>query len=236
MDNKNGAVNQSVERACYILELFTPLHPEWSLKELAEACSIAVTTVMPLLKALENAGFLERHPDTKKYQLGMKFIEKGQQVLAGIDIRELALRPTKALAVQFEATVHLGVLDGAEVIIIDRQDMKRELLDTMYPAYVGKRLPADRTALGLVLSAYAADTPTDKQKEIQQNGYAIDDELHQPNGLCVAAPLFLHNGKVCAALSLSMIKSDARMQQLPEIITAVKQAAQTISQKMGYRT
>lgn len=235
MDTKNSVVNQSVERACHILELFTPQHPEWSLKEIAAASEVAATTVMPLLKSLENGGFLERHADTKKYRLGMKFVEKGQQVLAGMDIRELALRPAKALAAQFEATAHLGVLEGEEVIIIDRQDMKRELLDTMYPAYIGKRLPAGCTALGLVLTAHTADIPTDEQKEIVKRGYAIDDELHQPNGLCVAAPLFSYDGKVCAALSLSMIKNDSRTQQLPEIIAAVKQAAQTISQKMGYR-
>lgn len=249
----DNSVNQSVERACYILDLFTLSKRELSLAEIAKECSLAVTTVMPLLKSLENAGLLERNTNNKKYRLGMKFVEKGQTVLSGIDLRDLASQPLRELAIKLEATTHLGLLDGDEVVIIDRYDRKQEWIDTIYPAFIGKRLLLHSTALGLVLSAYNKQvlkqplekltpyTVTDEvqlaelQQEVINKGYVVDDEMNQINGLCVAAPVFSYSGKVCAAISVSMIKTEERIVALPEIIDVVKKTARQISNKMGYR-
>ena len=249
----NNSVNQSVERACYILDLFTLLRRELSLAEIAKECSLAVTTVMPLLKSLENAGLLERNANNKKYRLGMKFIEKSQTVLSGIDLRDISSRPLRELAIKLGATTHLGLLDSGGVVVIDRYDGKQEWIDTIYPAFIGKRLPLHSTALGLVLSACNKQvlkeplekltpfTVTDEMQiaEIQQqvikNGYAVDNEMNQINGLCVAAPIFSYSGRICAAISVSMIKTAERINDLPEIIETVQKTAQQISNKMGYR-
>ncbi len=231
----SNAVNQSVERACFVLELFTPFKSELSLAEIADECAVAVTTIMPVLKSLENAGLLERNSQNKKYRLGMKFVEKGQLVLSGIDFRELSSIPLRNLAAELEATTHLGVLDGGEVVIIDRYDRKKEWIDSIVPAFIGKRLSAENTALGMVMLSYNKTEAFAESEKIINLGFAIDDEKNQPNGLCVAAPIFSHSGKVEAAISVSMIKTKERINQLDGIIEKVRAVAAEISYKMGYR-
>ena len=75
--SKKEPCNGSIMRACRILELFKTEKAQWTLKEIAEECKISSTTLMPVLRALELGGFVDRDVKTKCYSLGMKFVELG---------------------------------------------------------------------------------------------------------------------------------------------------------------
>lgn len=75
-----------------------------------------------------------------------------------------------------------------------------------------------------------------KQLEsIRKQGYAIDDEEIELGLKCVAAPIFDHKGKVIGAISCAAPKMRINEQRLKTVIKGVKQAANQISQSMGYK-
>ena len=192
--------NGSVLRACFILDLFTPAKNEWTLKEISAKCEQSPNTTLPLLKALETTGFLERNSETKAYRLGMKFVEKGQIKLNSLDIISCSGPYLKKISEQFGLTTHLGMLDRGEIVYLSRYAAK---LHSLVPSHVGKRVPVYCSALGKALIAYLSPEQTDRLlselhfhqytaktirdvetlkqslSEVRSRGYAIDDEEHQ---------------------------------------------------------
>src|SRR6056297_3743457 len=63
-------VMSSVDRALSLLGRFTLESPMWGLSELARAAAMDKTTTLRCLNALERNGFVEQHPETRKYRLG----------------------------------------------------------------------------------------------------------------------------------------------------------------------
>lgn len=253
---KNAGVNNSVLRACLILDLFTPSKSEWSLKEIAQQCDIGVTTVMPLLRSLETVGYLERNPNTKMYCLGMKFIEKSQVKLNSLNIIDCSKDLLRRMSEQYGVNTHLAVLDRGEIVYLSRY---AAMVHSLIPSHVGKRLPVYCTALGkailanldaseagrvLAMQEFRQYTPKTVQdadalrvqlEQVRANGYAVDDEEHQMGSYCLAAPVFASNGTVCAAISASIVKTDERMRIVPALTDVIRECAAQISKNIGYR-
>ena len=249
------SLNNSVLRACFILDLFTPAKTEWSLKEIATKCEIGMTTAMPLLRSLEKAGYLERDDITKMYRLGMKFVEKSRIKLDSLNIIDCSDALLKQMSEQFGVNTHLAVLDNGEIVYLSRH---AALVHSLVPSYVGKRLPVYCTALGKAILANCASSQVDQILEkqtfhsytpntvkdaeafrailetVRANGYATDDEEHQMGSYCISAPIFSSTGTVCAAISASIVKTEERLKIVPELILAVKNCAAKISKEMGY--
>lgn len=253
---KKEALNNSVLRACFIMDLFTPAQSEWTLKSIARECGISVTTALPFLRSLEKSGYLERDEKSKTYRLGMKFVEKSQIKLNSLNIIERSDAILRELSSRFGTNTHLAVLDRTEIVYLARHEA---VIHSLTPSYVGKRLPAFCTALGKVMLAYMPTSDasavlecTDMVKytqrtkndraellvdfeNIRRQGYAVDDEEYQLGGFCVAAPVFNSSGDVCAAVSASITKTAENMEKTPLIISALMDAGSAISQKMGCR-
>jgi DNA-binding IclR family transcriptional regulator len=68
----------------------------------------------------------------------------------------------------------------------------------------------------------------------RQRGYALDREEHEPEVFCIAAPIFDYRGQVIAALSTAGSRSDYLDNPQSEVITWVREAAGTISGRLGY--
>ena len=72
--------------------------------------------------------------------------------------------------------------------------------------------------------------------EVRDQGYAIDNAEHEPEGRCVAAPLFDLHGAAIAAISVS--GPEARLDPYGgerPLIEATMQASQDISRRLGHQ-
>jgi len=251
--------NQSIARACAIFDLFTEAKDTWSLSEIAVACQAPITTMQTVLNALEASGYLRRDEETKRYKLGVKFIQKGQLVSSRLDLHECALGIMRQLSVDTGWNVHLGILEGGFVLYLNTIfASQNQLLNTWPgPAMVGKRNPAHVTAIGKVLLAYTdlrqiygwnmesrlerftEHSITDMgelEKELyrtRSRGYATETEEHVLGGMCVAAPIFNHQEDAIAAVSVSMPKIPENLARIDDYIRAVSKAAADISWRMG---
>ncbi|WP_235283805.1 MULTISPECIES: IclR family transcriptional regulator [Thermus] len=149
-------------------------------------------------------------------------------------------------------TVHLAVLDGKEVVYIDKVPGKRELL---LASQIGSRFPAQSTALGKALLAFLPEerwpmafTPGLKRtpntlsdfarfrEELlatRARGYALDLEKNEPGVRCVAAPILNGRGEPVAAVSVSTAAIYLDEERLSEVAAEVVRTAQRISRELG---
>jgi DNA-binding IclR family transcriptional regulator len=245
----------SVQRALDILELFDAQTSELGTTEIAAATGLHKSTVAGLIYTLEAKGYLNQNPATRKYRLGLKLVERASIMLGHVEIRQVALPHIQALRDEFDETVNLAILDGADVVYVERLLSKRGL---GMRSEVGKRMLAHSTALGkAILSCWPVDqvknfikqyglpavtpnTITDPERLLceldrtREQGYAMDDEENEPGGRCVAAPIFDHMGQVVAAVSLSAPSPRMPSSQVSSVGLRVKEIAKAISCSLGY--
>ncbi len=245
----------SVQRAIDILNLFNGQSPELGTTEIARALGLHKSTVASLVYTLEANGLLNQNPNTRKYRLGLKLVERAFALLDQVEVRKVANRHLQDLRDRWNESVNLAVLDGPDVVYIER------LLGTKalgMRSEVGWRAPAHSTALGKAilsclplsqvqtlisehgLPSVTAKTITDSTQFLQEldrtreRGYAIDDEENEIGGRCIAVPVFDHTGQVVAALSISAPTARLQMSDVPEAGGMVRETAKAISRDLGY--
>ncbi len=245
----------SVQRAIDILNLFNAHSPELGTTEIARALNLHKSTAASLVYTLEANGLLAQNPDTRKFRLGLKLVERASAMLDQVQVRQVAYLHLQTLRDQFNETINLAVFDGADVVYVER------ILGTKalgMRSEVGRRAPAHSTALGkAILSCFPASfaqeyvrryglppvtpkTITNPQKffaELEQaraQGYALDDEENEIGGRCVAAPVFDHTGETIAAVSISSPAAHLPMGDVPRAGALVRETAKAISHNLGY--
>lgn len=244
----------SVERALDILNLFDLRTAELGTTEIAEAVGLHKSTAAGLIHTLAAKGYLAQNPKTRKYSLGLKLVERSSVVLHHLEIQRVAYPHLEALRDRCGETVNLAVLDGADIVYIERLLCTRAL---GMRSEIGKRALAHSTALGKAILAHwpvaevcafirrfglprvTAKTITDREEflrqlaEARELGYAIDDEENEEGGRCVAAPIFDYTGKPIASISLSAPVSRFSLADAPHFAALVREAAHAISTSLG---
>lgn len=245
----------SVQRAIDILGLFDHQSPELGIAEIARLLGLHASTTASLVYTLEANGYLTQVPNTRKYRLGFKLLERALVILDLLEIRQVAYTSLQELRQQWNETVNLAVLDGRDVVYVER------LLGTQalgIHSKVGWRAPAHSTALGKAilsclptaevkafihrygLPPVTAKTITDPEQflaeldKVREQGFAVDDEENEIGGRCVAVPIFDHTGKPVAAVSVSAPTVRLPMSAVPQVGAMVRETAKAISRNLGY--
>src|SRR5690606_19310941 len=111
------------------------------------------------LQTLAHAGYVAKDRASGAYRGTIRLFELGARQMAGMDVRRLAAPYMRELADKTGETVHLSVLDGLDVVYIDKIDSPQPVR-----AYsvVGGRAPAYAVATGKALLAYQPETYLDR--------------------------------------------------------------------------
>jgi len=229
-----------------------------SLTELSEEIGLNSSTTFRLLATLDYHNYVERNNESGKYKLGLACLELARAYSQTNDIRRAALEDLERLRDETSETIHLGVLDGMEIIYLEKLHGNHTV--GLMSSRVGSRLPAYCTAIGKVLLAYkeSVDVKTyysdpDKLQKytettlhtvddlmihlqsVREWGYAFDHGEREPEVSCVAAPVYDMNGRTVAAISLSGPTSRlASLDQNHPLCRKTVQVAKSISAKLGY--
>lgn len=121
-----------------------------SLAEISRRARLPKSTTHRILSSLIHLGAVERAGPA--YRLGMRMFEIGEHVPRKRDLREAALPFMEDLYEVTHETVHLAVLEGTDVLYIERiqgHHKQRQLASR-----VGGRLPAYCTGVGKALLAF----------------------------------------------------------------------------------
>jgi IclR family acetate operon transcriptional repressor len=245
----------TVQKGLRILEAIAEQPAPIALSELAQIMKVSKSTLHRFLSTFQEAGYLERPSGTDRYRLGVRVLKLAGAMLSEQPVREVASSYLVDLMLSTNEASHLTVLDGADVVYLDKVDSPHPV--RMY-SYVGLRQPAYATAAGKAMLAYLPEvrlqpilahgleprTPNtitsertlrDHLMEIRRRGYAIDNEEAMPDIRCVGAPIFDFDGKVAGAVSISGPASRLSEHRAEEIAPLVVDVAQQISSRFGYR-
>ena len=182
---------------------------------------IPKATVSRLVKELAGVGLLER--SGTKVGLGLRLFELGECASRRRSVREVALPFMADLREATGQTIHLAILDGADVVYVE---ILRGRNAPQFPSAVGRRLPAHATGVGKALLAAAPGQVTEavitaglkrvgprtitapgtlmrQLKLISSSGVAYEHEESAPGVACVASAIQIHDGPPVAAVSAS---------------------------------
>lgn len=133
-----------------VLHAFTIEDSAVSLAELARRTSIPKGTLHRILSDMAAVRMLDR--TGTGYRLGGSLFELGMRASVERSLLEVAIPFMEDLYVRTHETVHLGVLDGIEVVYLSKIGGHRQ---ASAPSRIGGRMPVHCTAIGKVLLAHA---------------------------------------------------------------------------------
>lgn len=225
-----------------------------SFPELIKTLGIPKSTLHRFLRSLVSEGLLRFDESDRRYRLGLAMFELARNAWARIDVRREAQGVINALVRETGETVHLAVLDGLDVVYVD----KVEGLHTIRMASkVGARNPAYCTGVGKALLAYVEPRELAQQFEgypfeqltpntitslakfaeamahIRAVGFAEDNEEHEPGIRCAAAPIFNYRGAAIASISITVPSFRWDVGRNRPLTDSVSAAAATVTANCG---
>jgi IclR family acetate operon transcriptional repressor len=217
---------ESVDRALRLLQELGRHGAGATLEELADATGLPKSSVHRTLAALRGREFAVQQDDGR-YLAGSELLRVAFDFYDRVDVR-IVLRPLLLrLRDELNETVHLGVLQGGDVVYLDKLESRHPIRLT---STVGGRNPAHCTAVGKALLAWAypndeeirgwiarfrplerrtpasivaPDALVREMARIRTDGFARDMEESEVGVRCLAAPVFLGSSRPRAAVSIS---------------------------------
>jgi IclR family KDG regulon transcriptional repressor len=123
---------------------------EIGLSELARRLGVSGPTLFRILATLAARGYV-RKSAARRYALTLKPWELGAKAVRRIGLRERAQPFLDRLAAETGEAVHLSVLDGDGIVIVDKRD---SLHPVRVDTFVGQRAPAHCSATGKAILAF----------------------------------------------------------------------------------
>lgn len=239
-------------RLLTIVECFDAESPNLTLRDLQSRTGLPRSTVHRLAQELVAWGGLEQTPDGC-YRIGLRLYELGMKPPQQRRLRELAVPAMEDLYLATGDNVHLGVLDGLQVLVIEKltgPHSKRA------PSAQGGRLPAHATGIGKALLAFSSrsvieqvvaselraytdwtitdhDKLLDELERTRERGYAVAHQERSWATLAVAAPALDARGQAVAALSLV---GDKDRTDVEAAATAVRSVALLLGSELAALT
>jgi DNA-binding IclR family transcriptional regulator len=244
-------------RGLKILQAFSSEKPLMGVSDIAKELGVPRSTAFRLSLTLESMGFLKRVEHSKKYCLGLKVLDLGFKLLAGMDIVDIARPHMEELSENTKVCSHLAVRDATSVVYIARVLGKHHIISsvgvgTRFPAYAtssGRILLSNLSVAelatlysGIELEKITESTPLtigDLINQIEQdksNGYTLSWEAYEKNLASLAVPVRDNTSKIVASLNISCPTTTYTQDQLREqILPQLLKKAASISTALGYR-
>ncbi|MEV5689137.1 IclR family transcriptional regulator [Streptomyces sp. NPDC052164] len=252
-----GRLVPAVTRAFDILELFLEGDGTLSAPDVTRRLQLPRTTVHELLTTLAARSYLVAVPEQPgRYRLGVRTYQLGSRYAEQLDLAAEGQQVARDVAETCDETVHVAVLEDADVIYIAKVDSTHAV--RMVSA-AGRRLPAHCTSVGKMLLASLPETElrariegrefdrmtpdsiTDPDElhaalaDVRERGIAVEHRESNPDVSCVAAPVRDSTGRVVAALSISVPVIRWSEDREAELAALAVKGAEDLSARLGHR-
>lgn len=245
----------SVRNAARVLKEFSYGRREIGVTELSKRLGIGKSTAHRLLHTLAEERLLERDPHTGAYRLGLAMYELGNVVSAHTDLHEACSPVMDQLRNATRETVQVAVLDGREVVYVERRESPETL---RLFGRVGHRNDAHCTSTGKVLLAFLQDSDLtalldgwdlhaqtrytitsharlrDQLDVVRRQGWAEQINETEMGAASIAAPIRNGLGTVVAALSVAGPVQRLSGESLRRMTRPLLDASGAISRRLGF--
>jgi IclR family pca regulon transcriptional regulator len=252
--------SQSLERGLAILGCFTPERPVLGIADIADELGMSRSTTHRYVITLVALGYLEQGA-SRKYRLGLRVTDLGMSALNSTGLREHSRPYLEELRQRTSYTVNLAVLDGPEILYVDRaRSFRRGQSKIDLGLSLGSRLPAYCTSMGKLLLAYLPEheqrgllteiklakrgpnTITSKKslrtelERVREESFAVNDEELASGLHSISAPVRSESREVVAAVNMAAHSSMISLEELVEHLGPhLVSTADRISARLGYR-
>ena len=218
-------MDSTLAKGLAVLDWLVREQRECRVVDVAEAHGLARSNAHRTLQTLVQCGWAVQNASSSGYRSSMRVFELGALVEGATDLKALLRTHLDGLARASGETIHLAVLDGAEIIYVDKIDSPLPVvaysrIGGRAPAYcvaTGKALLAalhlePAALLGLLgsLRAHTPNTITNSKSlhadllRAHQRGWAENREEWR-TGVCgLGAPVFNARGEPVAAIGMSV--------------------------------
>jgi len=250
MPRKEDSVPATL-RAVSVLEALVAAERPAALAELTGMVRLPKPTLYRMLGMLEAAGLVMREPGARRYAPGPRLATLGRNVMLNGSLRAGRRAILARLVEEIGETCNFTMLDGAEVIYVDRVEAAWPLRMNLTS---GSRVPLHCTASGklllallpkasreritgqLALTRYTDTTITDRRQlatelaRIRANRYSTDKEEYHAGLVCVAVPVMDARKRACAALAVQAPVSRMPLERALGHLPALRQAASAMAE------
>jgi len=245
----------TIQKGINILNLFKIEH-KLSFTDIQKVLKYNKSTLFRILYTLEKNQYLSKDINGR-YMLGLNIFILGNQISRIGKLKKVSEVYLKELAEETNLTSHLGILEGMQVLIIDKHDSSNSGIKMV--SRVGRSVPAHCTGQGKALLAYSPRKIVEKiinnyglkyftpntitrsddffteLEKIREQGYAIDNSEHEKHIHCIALPILNEFNELEAAISITGLMMDFLDEEVVnENIRLLQQARDKIREKMNY--
>lgn len=236
-------------RAVSVLEAVVAAQQPAALAELTGVVRLPKPTLYRMLGMLQSAGLVVREPGARRYAPGPRLAALGRNVMLNASLRAERRAILARLVEEIGETCNFTMLDGAQVVYVDRVEAAWPLRMTLTS---GSHVPLHCTASGKLLLAllpkasrerltarlglarYTDSTITDAKRlaaelsRIRANRYATDNEEFHAGLVCVAVPV-LGKKRACAALAVHAPVSRMPLERALSYLAVLRRAASAMA-------
>lgn len=238
---------KTLARGLQVLDLMIDAGRALGITEISTQLGLDKSSVSRLVKTLVNYGYVQADNNSRGYVAGKRVRQISWHYLNRMPVREKAKPYLLRLMKQTGECTHTAVYSEEKALIIDDIEAEASL---RVVGGIGRLLPLHCTAVGLALlafsdleipaqlEAYTPRTITDPAQlraylaQIREQGYSLDDELHEPGVCCLAAPVYDYMGGVIAAIGISGPTVRVTAERIPALAEIVKTTAQELTDSL----
>lgn len=150
----------ALARGLSVLRAFGPENRPIGNAEIADRVGLPKPTVSRITFTLTELGYLNYVEESGRYQLGLGVLSLGYDVMAQMEIRDIARPYMQELADYSDASVYLGLPTGLEIVYIEACRTNASMAIRLG---VGSRIPLATTGMG---RAYLTALPENEREEL----------------------------------------------------------------------
>lgn len=238
------------------LQIITALadHKGWaSVSELAEQTGLSPSTVHRILQELAACSFVNKNQAARQYKLGIGMMNIAVKMNLSNYLLEAAQDEMARLNDLSLETVHLIAPEADKGVYIGKLDAKNQI---QLRSRIGWKIPLPCTSGGKLILAYhtkewvdsyLAANPlrqyTDETitrrdvldlelEQIRRQGFAMDNREHNPDIVCIAAPIFGLDGNLAGTIGVSAPDYRFSPEKARSLAPEVMRSAKAITEKL----
>jgi len=249
-----GATNTALKKALVTLELFADQARPLTSTEISSQLGLSRQAVHRQLRQLEELGLVLRLPEDQ-FMLGPRAKTLVVKILQSSQIMP-EIRPILENVVSLVGeTCNIGMLDGYELVYIDRVECNWPLRVQLRP---GSRVPSHCTGIGKLLLAHlpsrrrqrllsimplprlTENTITDPEtlsehlRQIRRQGYSINNQEDSVGLIAIAVPVRNRSGRVIAGLAVHGPEVRLPIEQAKTYLDELNSAADLLGEVLEF--
>ncbi len=246
---------KSADRTLELLELFAEHVDGMALVDVCAQTGWPKSSTLALLRTLHQRDYLDIHGGDGRYRLGPRVALLGSAYLGNLSLAREGADVVRATSRACDETVHLAVLRSRDVLYVAKEEGGGSM---RMVSTVGRMIPAHGTGVGKMMLASLSSEEVDRlfppgqdlpqltEKTVtnraafldtlakaRRDGYATDSGQSTLGVECIAAPVMGQDGRVIAAMSVSVPEPRFTPDRFAELRDVVMAGARQLSIRMG---